>query len=114
MLNEKLLTFDIEENEFIDTSRLVYDGVREVRQAVLPLVQRGAEGSSAGRTLLRYVTPAIVGGSYVQHLLGIIAFSRRPRAGKRIIVKFKKLMLRFCSGCNGKGSGVGDLSQRDN
>ena len=25
----------VEENEFIDTSRLVYDGVREVRQAVL-------------------------------------------------------------------------------
>ena len=26
---------DIEENEFIDASRLVYDGVRDIRQAVL-------------------------------------------------------------------------------
>ena len=26
---------DIDENEFIDASRLVYDGVRDIRQAVL-------------------------------------------------------------------------------
>lgn len=26
---------EIDENEFIDASRLVYDGVREIRQAVL-------------------------------------------------------------------------------
>ena len=28
-------TGDIDENEFIDASRLVYDGVRDIRQAVL-------------------------------------------------------------------------------
>jgi catenin alpha len=26
---------DVDENEFIDASRLVYDGVREIRRAVL-------------------------------------------------------------------------------
>ena len=56
----------------------------------------------------------VVGSSSNKASYWRVAFSRRPRAGKRIIVKFKKLMLRFCSGSNGKGSGVGDLSQRDN
>lgn len=28
---------DVDENEFIDASRLVYDGVRDIRQAVLSI-----------------------------------------------------------------------------
>ena len=37
---------EVDENEFIDASRLVYDGVRDIRRAVL--MNRVRQGSAVG------------------------------------------------------------------
>lgn len=48
-----------EENEFIDASRLVYDGVRDIRKAVLMIRVSTDQRNAHARLLLRFTLPAL-------------------------------------------------------
>lgn len=48
-----------EENEFIDASRLVYDGVRDIRKAVLMIRVSTDRRNAHARLLLHFALPAV-------------------------------------------------------
>ena len=51
---------DVDENEFIDASRLVYEGVREIRRAVLMNRVSGAEVKIVLAVNIALMTPTYV------------------------------------------------------
>lgn len=59
---------DVDENDFIDASRLVYDGVREIRRAVL--MNRVSEPISNGK-LLFIECNVVMSSNYTAVLLPI-------------------------------------------